>query len=470
MDRRGCVLIVDDTVSIRETLTAILKPDHYTLLTAGSGEDALTLAETHVPDVILLDVMMPGMSGFDVCRVLRQSPRLGEVPVIIVTALDDRSSLLEGLDAGADDFLTKPIDHIELRARVRSIVRLNRYRRLLDERERFMQVADSSSDAIVSVDGDGKITFANQRAHSLLGAAASDGAPARGVITETDLAAFDAWLSAGQTSEARAFHCQSADGHTFTAEITVGRGTWRGEPSTTWVLRDVTERDRLRAAAQSVDRLEAIAKSTAGLAHDFANYLMAIRMGLELLPGTAPDKLDARLEPLVKQIDNATTLVQRINLFAKGGSAPMARLNLATVVADVEPMLRHMVGRERLAMALSPTPAISGDAVQIGQVVSNLVINAGHAVAKDGRIEVRTFTDERGQAVLQVQDNGCGMDEATRAKVFEPYFTTRAGRGGTGLGLAMVYGIMRNCGGSIDLESTVDVGTTFTLRWPPSAA
>ena len=131
-----------------------------------------------------------------------------------------------------------------------------------------LQVADSSSDAIVSVDGDGKITFANQRAHSLLGAAASDGAPARGVITETDLAAFDAWLSAGQTSEARAFHCQSADGHTFTAEITVGRGTWRGEPSATWVLRDVTERDRLRAAAQSVDRLEAIAKSTAGLAQD----------------------------------------------------------------------------------------------------------------------------------------------------------------------------------------------------------
>ena len=145
-------------------------------------------------------------------------------------------------------------------------------------------------------------------------------------------------------------------------------------------------------------------------------------------------------------------------------------LNLATVVADVEPMLRHMVGRERLAMALAPTPAISGDAVQIGQVVSNLVINADHAVAKDGRIEVRTFTDERGQAVLQVQDNGCGMDEATRAKVFEPYFTTRAGRGGTGLGLAMVYGIMRNCGGSIDLDSAVDVGTTFTLRWPPSAA
>ena len=69
-----------------------------------------------------------------------------------------------------------------------------------------------------------------------------------------------------------------------------------------------------------------------------------------------------------------------------------------------------------------------------------------------------------------VSDNGCGMDEATRAKVFEPYFTTRAGRGGTGLGLAMVYGIMRNCGGTIDLESTVGVGTTFTLRWPPAAA
>ena len=130
------LLIVDDDLPGREALRALLAPHSYRLLLASDGNEALAQAAACPPDLILLDVMLPGMDGFEVCRRLRADQLLAEVPIIMVTALDDRAALLRGIEAGADDFLTKPFDRIELQARVRTITRLNRYRRLLVERKR----------------------------------------------------------------------------------------------------------------------------------------------------------------------------------------------------------------------------------------------------------------------------------------------------------------------------------------------
>lgn len=128
------ILIVDDEASGRQTLESILEGQGYQLVMAENGEQALEKARQILPDVILLDVMMPGMDGFEVCQRLRGDPKLAEVPIIILTALDDRKSMLRGLEAGADDYLTKPYDRHELRARLLGITRLNRYRKLLEER------------------------------------------------------------------------------------------------------------------------------------------------------------------------------------------------------------------------------------------------------------------------------------------------------------------------------------------------
>ena len=101
---------------------------------AGSGFEALEKARQLFPDVILLDVMMPGMDGFEVCRRIRNDPSLAEIPIIMLTALDERQSFLRGLESGADEYITKPYDRFELRARLLGITRLNRYRKLLDDR------------------------------------------------------------------------------------------------------------------------------------------------------------------------------------------------------------------------------------------------------------------------------------------------------------------------------------------------
>src|SRR5437867_9542956 len=124
------ILIVDDEPQGRMALEVLLHSSGYRLVFAANGAEALAQAASLAPDLILLDVMMPGMDGFEVCRRLRADSTLAEVPVIMLTALDDRDSRLRGIEAGADDFITKPFDRVELRARVRTITRLNRYRRL----------------------------------------------------------------------------------------------------------------------------------------------------------------------------------------------------------------------------------------------------------------------------------------------------------------------------------------------------
>src|SRR5687767_3860006 len=133
------VLIVDDEYIGRETLQSVLEGEGYDLEMAENGFQAIEKAKQLLPDVILLDVMMPGMTGFEVCQRIRSDPQIAEIPIIILTALDDRESLLTALKAGADDFISKPFDRYELRARLLGITRLNRYQKLLQERAKLQE-------------------------------------------------------------------------------------------------------------------------------------------------------------------------------------------------------------------------------------------------------------------------------------------------------------------------------------------
>jgi len=188
---QSTVLIVDDDASARDTLEALLFQQGYRLEFAKEGLEALEMAAELVPDLILLDVMMPGMDGFEVCRRLRVDPRLAEVPVIMVTALEDRDSRLRGIEVGADDFVSKPFDRAELRARVRTITQLNRYRQLLQERTKFEWVVEQAEDGYLIINGD-KVTYANPQARLYLGlpptqsgtTSADDRAPIVGTFLE----------------------------------------------------------------------------------------------------------------------------------------------------------------------------------------------------------------------------------------------------------------------------------------------
>ncbi len=133
-EHKHAILIVDDQPSARAILRDLLSNQGYNLILSSNGHEALEKATELEPDLILLDVMMPGMDGFEVCERLRTDPHLAEVPIIMITALDDRDARLRGLEVGVDDFITKPYHKTELQARVQTILRLNRYRKLMQER------------------------------------------------------------------------------------------------------------------------------------------------------------------------------------------------------------------------------------------------------------------------------------------------------------------------------------------------
>ena len=140
MDRRAQILIIDDEAFSRITLEALLDSEPYDLHFAMNGEEGLEMAKNIEPDVILLDVMMPNMNGFEVCKAIRSNYSLNEIPILFITTLDDRESKLTGFKAGADDYLTKPFDSMELIARLRGMTRLNRYRQIAEQRRALEQL------------------------------------------------------------------------------------------------------------------------------------------------------------------------------------------------------------------------------------------------------------------------------------------------------------------------------------------
>ncbi len=139
------ILIVDDDPLIRSAIGVLLEKEHLSLLFGENGHEALRLAAENLPDLVLLDAVMPGMDGFETCRRLRADPALAEIPIVMITSLDDRDSRLRGLEAGVDDFLTKPVDQLELLTRVQSILRLNRFRKLMEERANFAHLLEAKN-------------------------------------------------------------------------------------------------------------------------------------------------------------------------------------------------------------------------------------------------------------------------------------------------------------------------------------
>ena len=134
------ILVVDDEPSVNGYLRDMLESMGYTVILAEDGVEALEKAATRDPDLVLLDVMMPNMDGFEVCRRLRRDPYMGDIPILMVTGLDDQESVLKGIEAGADNVMIKPFNAAHLQAHVRNVVRMNRYKRLLFEKERNLDL------------------------------------------------------------------------------------------------------------------------------------------------------------------------------------------------------------------------------------------------------------------------------------------------------------------------------------------
>jgi len=232
------------------------------------------------------------------------------------------------------------------------------------------------------------------------------------------------------------------------------------------------ERQLLEQQRQASHRLETVGRIAGGIAHDFNNLLAVVLASSELAQRTQNDPARQRLylNELKDAAEHGSSLVQQLLAYARKQVLETTALHLEDVVEALKPILERLVGRVRLSIERTGTSPILADRSQLEQVLLNLVVNAMEAidcsVRRDkGTITIRTHQRD-GQVVLEIADDGCGMDEGTQAQLFEPFFTTRSRTGGTGLGLATVHGIVYQTGGHIDVESTPGEGSTFRLFFP----
>jgi len=255
-----------------------------------------------------------------------------------------------------------------------------------------------------------------------------------------------------------------------------------GQPLLHGVLVDITEQKQLQSRFEQTERMEAVGQLASGVAHDFNNLLTIIKGYSSLLLERNPEGRDGHAAKEIRQAaDRAASLTHQLLAFSRKQTLQPRVLDLNSIVRGLEAMLRRLL-TENVDLVIQTAPNIGfvkADPVQMEQVLINLVVNARDAMPKGGRLTIATAThaarkdlDETETifaspyATLSVSDTGIGMDAATRARIFEPFFTTKEVGKGTGLGLATVYGIIKQSHGHIEVESEPGKGSSFQISLP----
>jgi PAS domain S-box-containing protein len=421
MDDRPRILIVDNQPDARDMLEAILPKEDYVLAFAESGPDALAQVQEFTPDAILLDVMMPGMDGFEVCRRLRADPLQGEVPIILVTALEDPRSRLRGIEAGADDFVSKPIDPVELQTQVRTITRLNRYRQLLRERSRRLEaeetilrdrtqaILEALGEAVVVTDVHGRVQYMNPAASKLtgyiseeiVGQACSEGARSlwqREILPDKLRVQMEELRQSGQKWSGEVV-CRRKDGTLYDAAVTVApirepidTGPIVGLVS---VQRDITP---IKEAERSKDRF------ISNVSHELRTPLSVLSLisgNLDLLyDGLSDDKRRQMIQDIRQHIQVLSGVIDAVLELSRIDSAQVSgtreRLNLVLLVteeAEKQLPLAHGKSQSVIITGENELP-VYGNEDQLRQVIRNLLNNAIKYTPEGGQIRCQCLRCE----------------------------------------------------------------------------
>ena len=461
---QGTLLIVDDEPGGREALEGLLLNQGYRLAFASGGQEAVRLISELLPDLILLDVMMPGMDGFAVCRHLRADPVTAEIPVLLVTALDDRDTRLEGISAGADDFISKPYDRAELRLRVKTIMRIGRYRRLLTQRARFNSVVENAVSGYLVVRDDGGISYANASAKRYLNL--DDAAPRGGwgdffevarrqYRLEPDCAWTDAEL--GLAGRHYLVRPETATAAAFWLSVTLLDQPGSDSGERLLRLRDVTEEMGVQRDRHSFHRI---------IGHKLRTPLNGMVSMLEMLKTDLADDPNGELaaialdsaERLARSVEEILQFAALSSQLAKDDSFQLAglpelvaRLGKEMEIKSVESGIDPAVLNGRIT--LSP--------LQFETVCRELFENARKFHPRRQPALRLTAAPGAGRTLrFTLRDDGVNLAPDQLAQVWTPYYQgekkTTGEVAGMGLGLSVVKSIVVSKGGSIKLLNNPD--------------
>jgi len=501
------VLVVDDSPENLRMLGQLLEEAGYEVSVATNAMAATERIRLDpVPDLILLDIVMPGMDGFELLGCLKADPATTSIPVILISGITDAEQKVKGFQQGAVDYITKPFQAEEVVARVDTHIRLIGLERLKHEiaerrrseealrasEERYRSLIQTAMDGFWLSDLEGRIVEVNQAYCRMSGYTADE-------LVGRPVADLEASESTSEVAEHIARLVETGHDHFRTKhrrkdgellELDISVNFWPGDGGRTVAfLRDVTEQTRAEAEHRHLEerlrqaqKLESIGRLAGGVAHDFNNMLGVIQGHAELVVLGLPDSspLHADLSTILKATRKSADLTRQLLAFARKEVVAPKVVDLNESTTGILAILHRLIG-ENVQLDWAPSPGlwpVLVDPSQFDQILTNLCLNARDAIAGAGTIFIRmanrpavaTGTAGELQAPLgdwvevSVSDTGCGMDPETLSRIFEPFFTTKSQGKGTGLGLATVYGAVKQNGGTIDVRSEPGKGTDFVIR------
>ncbi len=480
------ILYVEDDAEARKQLGHFLEHRVKTLFTAENGAAGLNVFQKEHPDIVITDIQMPVMDGLTMAHEIRKQDKT--TPIIVTTAFEQTDYLMRAINIGVDKYVAKPVCTDRMLTAV-----LECARSLRSERQVKLgaMVFNGSQEAIVITDPSSIIISVNPAFTQITG------------YTEEEAVGHTPKLIASGKQNRAFYHNmwrqiqakghwqgllwnKRKDGTVFPSWLSIstltdahGRVTQR-----IGIFSDTSEQLHLEEQLRHAQKMDAIGQFAGGVAHDFNNILMVIIGYCDILKLSMEDDNPLRID--VDQIsiaaNRATTLTGGLLAFGRKQIMSPKTTDLNQLVSDSSKFLRRVIGEDIFLKTIFREKSIHVcvDNGQIMQVMMNLAANARDAMGKGGLLSIETsvididesFVHTHGYgapgkyALLSVSDTGRGMDDITRQKIFEPFFTTKKTGKGTGLGMSIVYGIIKQHNGYISVYSEPEKGSTFRLYFP----
>ncbi|MFH0976470.1 MAG: response regulator [Spirochaetota bacterium] len=529
-DKRFSVMIVDDSTDNLEVLSSALKEWGYRVRPATNGNQAIVAAQNELPDLILLDIMMPGLDGYETCKKLKENIWTKDVPVIFISAMDKMFDEIKGFSLGAVDYITKPVQLLVLKSRVDTHIQLKYHRDNLEKMviERTKEIdslLSSIKSILIGITSEKKITHWNSEAENVFKIQTK---VVLGKILDKSIINWEwdrinKYITAAITEknpvslkEVRFSPSGDEEGLTRFLNIKISPIEDTENIITGYLItgEDITEVRSIRIQTNHAQKLEAIGRLAAGIAHEIntpAQYIKDNAVFTQESLGKLLDTMNKFIEfhkggkncdiadkifDLLKSIDyeylknevpkaaeqileginRITNISGSVKKFSHPGNSVKSLSDINKIIDDSVTISKNewkyvSIVELDLDKNMKMTECYGDD---LGRVFINIIINAAHAIEeklggkteKKGTIKITTrYCDT--YIMIKISDTGAGIPAEIMDRIFDPFFTTKEAGKGTGQGLAIAYDIIVNRHkGYIDVKSNPGEGTTFTITLP----
>lgn len=488
MEPKHEILVVEDDPQLQQAVVDLFSAEtQIRVRTADSGESGLAMAVRYRPDLMLLDVMMPGLDGFEVCQAIRSHSDLREMPVVMLTALADRASRLKGIESGADDFISKPFDFQELRARVGCILRLNRYRKLMQQQARFQWLVEGSEHPTLLVDSLLEVTYSNAAAKRLLTNTDLPGGHRNSLVgllrtnfTLEPVQAWENWIARPEKGpEEPLLMARRGAGqgirHWYRFAVQTDQSL-RGETQRAVHLVDITHQMAENISRWSFERI---------ISHKLRTPLTGLLGCMELLSddycarATTEDaalwrSMQLSGQRLADAVANVLRYVEVSTTKAVDGSFAISRF-------------AHLVGRcaesvQIRQVQVEIAPELQAGALHVSEKALNLIIGELCANAakfhpeRNPTVQISVRPQgSAGMARIEFMDDGVHLAPEELSNIWRPYFQVERHLTGevpgVGLGLPLLAAYALQFGGAYEIHNRIDrpgLVISCTLPWSPS--